>query len=149
MRRHSRRECGATPRAASREAGWTLVEIMIVAIILGVVAAIAVPLLWGAMTRGSEAAVTQDLRAVSSARSSLNKPDASIAELVANQRLDKTFAAVPLQRHNYDITEPAPGQVLAVHRSGVGRSYMLTPDGIIHYRDGAPAGPNDPSIGNR
>lgn len=143
------REQGRISVRPCREAGWTLLEIMLIVIISGVLVAIAVPGLWSALKRADEGATIQDLRAISSARTGIVKPEATIAELVGRNLLDVTFTASPLDRHGYRFTEPAQGQVAAAPINGIGRHYLLDRDGVIRWRDDAPATSADPSIGSR
>ena len=134
--------------------GFSLVELMLVASIIGIIAAMAIPNLVTARMAANEASAITGLRAVSSAEvcfsATHNQQYTNLSSLVAGEYLDSRFSSAGyINGYTYtadaDATvtgaptsggPPSNFGVLAEPKSGAGRyTYGIALDQVIRFED--------------
>jgi type IV pilus assembly protein PilA len=139
-----------------RNAGFTVVEIMIVATIIAILAVIAIPNLLRARLQANEASTIQNLRAILSAQGAHHAANGGYSTTMAGLAeatppfLDHDFMAEPLNgyeinfggtENNYTITaNPASWGINGL------RGFFTDASGVIRYNSGAPADENSPPL---
>ena len=128
---------GSAARPSLRESGFTLLELMIVMVIIGLLAAIAVPMYVQSVRHAREAVLKEDLRTIRSAIDSYTvdkqKAPQTLDDLVQAGYL-KTMPVDPFT-HRSDTWIPAQDDTLS--------SLDQTQSGINDVHSGAPGGASD------
>jgi general secretion pathway protein G len=135
------------PRPA---AGFTLIEIMVVVVILGILAALIAPNIIGNIDKAQVTAVKQDLRVIESAL------DMYRLERFRYPSTDEGLNALVTAPSDPTVPWPAGGYIKRLPKDPWGRPYLYTQPGthgeVDVYslgRDGAPGGTGvDADIGN-
>jgi len=92
-----------------KEKGFSLIELIIVVMIIGIIAAIAVPNFLGARRSANEASATSNIRLISSAQETYeittgNGNYGTLANLVSNRLIDDVLGAGQKSGYNFSIT---------------------------------------------
>ncbi len=147
-----------------RQRGFTLLEVTIALVVIGVLAGMSVPILIGARKRANEANAIVALRVIHTAQSVFAQRDkdgdgetdfaASLAELrAAGNLIGPVLASGAMHGYHFAIT-PGPANLSwsatadPVHPGRSGERYFWIDErGVIRYSTDATAGPADPVIG--
>lgn len=145
-------------RTHSSRAGFTLIEMMIVLVIIAIVAAIAVPNLLRSRIQSNEATTIQNLRAIISAQTAYHAANGEFAdslEALANDEppfLDHDFLQEPLSGYLYTFGEEEDRSNYLLNAdpahpgtSGI-RRFFADGSGVIRFSLDGPAGPDSPVI---
>lgn len=144
-----------------REAGFSLVELLIVVAIIGIVSAIALPGLVQARKRANEASAIQLLRTVGAGEAAVigsTGRAATLAELVASRAVDASVTDgsvhnfYHLSTVNVDLTTndfEFSAVPEAASASNGDRSFNISTDGVVRFLEGfvAPVGTAGTAIG--
>lgn len=139
-RNHSRRRT---------QAGFSLIELLIVVAIVGILAAVAVPKLLRSLETGRETGVIQTLRAIRDDQAQFHVKKqrfGTLKELADEGLIDGSYASgSAVSGYIYTSTEATPDQycIQATRQSGTtaSRDFNIIEDGTIRYVESKSPGP--------
>jgi type IV pilus assembly protein PilA len=117
-------------RKRNEEGGFTLIELLVVVIIIGILAAIAIPTFLNQRKKGWESAVKSDLR---------NYAIVMETHLTDSGAYNATTPAIPAPVQSDSVTITVPGTTLTadtyclqgVHSKLTGKTWSLKPGGVL------------------
>ena len=140
-------------RSATRRAGLTLIEFMVVVAVIAVVTTIALPGFQTATKRSNEASAIASLKNITNAQNQYKirfgtfggVPDLHAAGLIDQNFEDSEKSGYTFQ--NVSAPSIAQWELEAVPAINAGdRYFYVDSSGVIRFNDGAQAGPTDPPV---
>lgn len=145
-----------------REQGFSLIELLVVVVIIGVIAALAIPGLQRARRFAQAGSAIQSLRTITTAENLYerrHKVYATLVELAPEGTIDSSLLVGAKSGYNFTLTlvldanDLANGKLITFKANAdpqadaaTGASFYVDETAVIRYNDGAPADSSSPPI---
>lgn len=137
-----------------REQGFSLIELLIVVVIIGVIAALAIPGLQRARRYAQSGSAIQSLRTITTAENLYErrfKVYATLADLAPEGTIDSNLANQHKSGYSFSVTLSVDSKHFASNADpdagpGTNLHYFVDDTAVIRYNEGAPADANSPAI---
>ena len=108
------------PSSEEREGGFTLIELLVVIIIIGILAAIAIPVFLNQRKKAVDASLKSDLRTVA------NEEETYYTDFQSYKVTSSVVGPPPSITVGSDVVNLSPGNTLAVILNSTGSAYCIT-----------------------